>query len=228
MSKQLINIIINDTETLIESAGTTEHLEFIDGNNNPIPAGLPYHIHITTDKSYWYMTSGKHETDSILIFRADGNDPSFVRYRKLYSSKRQSYLYESKYIPTEIDYRQGSIQLYFAKQSNDTSGKVFEIGRDDFLRETPFYLKTQINLLITGDRTYVEDRNKRLIDTRDLQIPGLKDVLSPLYYFKPSKPTRDDVLARLDEFVEGRRKSQRENNTTSSTTNGGGNTSYGY
>ena len=97
MSKQLINIITKDTETLIKSAGITEHLEFVDGNKNPIPAGIPYHIHITSDKGYWYMTSNEHETDSILIFKADGNDPSFVRYRKLYGSNRQTYLYESRY-----------------------------------------------------------------------------------------------------------------------------------
>ena len=52
MSKQLINTITQDTETLIKSAGITEHLEFIDGDDNPIPAGIPYHIHITSDKSY--------------------------------------------------------------------------------------------------------------------------------------------------------------------------------
>ena len=106
MSKELINIITQDTETLIKSAGTTEHLEFVDGDKNPIPAGIPYHIHITSDKSYWYMTSNEHETDSILIFNADGNDPSFVRYRKLLGSERQNYLYESRYVPTEIDYKQ--------------------------------------------------------------------------------------------------------------------------
>ena len=33
MSKQLINIITKDTETLIKSAGITEHLEFVDGDN---------------------------------------------------------------------------------------------------------------------------------------------------------------------------------------------------
>ena len=42
MSKQLINTITQDTETLIKSVGTTEHLEFIDGNDNPIPAGTHY------------------------------------------------------------------------------------------------------------------------------------------------------------------------------------------
>ena len=148
MSKQLINIITNDTETLIKSAGITEHLEFVDGDENPIPAGIPYHIHITTDKSYWYMTSAEHETDSILIFKADGNDPSFVRYRKLYGSKRQTYLYESRYVPTEIDYRQGSIQLYFAKPANDTSAKVFEISGEDYNKITPNYLKIKINFII--------------------------------------------------------------------------------
>ena len=116
MSKQLINIITKDTETLIKSAGITEHLEFVDGDDNPIPAGIPYHIHITSDKSYWYMTSNEHETDSILIFKADGNDTSFVRYRKLLGSERQNYLYESRYVPTEIDYKQ--VELHYILQNN--------------------------------------------------------------------------------------------------------------
>jgi len=147
MSRQLINIITQDTETLIKSAGTTEHLEFIDGNDNPIPAGIPYHIHITSDKSYWYMTSAEHETDSILIFKADGNDPSFVRYRKLYGSNRQTYLYESRYVPTEIDYRQGRVQLYFAKPANDTSAKVFELVKKTFQKTHQITLKLKLILL---------------------------------------------------------------------------------
>ena len=219
MSKRLINIITQDTETLIKSAGTTEHLEFIDGNDNPISAGIPYHIHITSDKSYWYMTSSEHETDSILIFKADGNDPSFVRYRKLYGSNRQTYLYESRYVPTEIDYRQGSITLYFAKPANDTSAKVFEITQNDFLKETSNYRKTQINFIIKGERNDVETRNQRLIDVRDLQLPGLKQVLQPLRFFQPSKPTKEDVIARLESFVQER--TEEVTTPTTTTTSGG-------
>ena len=222
MSKRLINIITQDTETLIKSAGTTEHLEFIDGNDNPIPAGIPYHIHITSDKSYWYMTSAEHETDSILIFKADGNDPSFVRYRKLYGSNRQTYLYESRYVPTEIDYRQGSIQLYFAKPANDTSVKVFEISQEDFSKETSNYLKTQINFIIKGERNDVETRNQRLIDSRDLQLPGLKQVLQPLRFFQPSKPTKEDIIARLEGFVQERTEEATTPTTTSTTSYSGG------
>jgi len=218
MSKILINTITKDTETLIKSAGTTEHLEFIDGNDNPIPAGIPYHIHITTDKSYWYMTSSEHETDSILIFKADGNDPSFVRYRKLYGSERQTYLYESRYVPTEIDYRQGSIQLYFAKPANDTSAKVFEISREDFEKNTTNYLKTQINFIIKGERNDVETRNQRLIDSRDLQLPGLKQVLQPLRFFQPSKPTKEDVIVRLENFVQEKTEEPTTPTTPTTTT----------
>ena len=230
MSKQLINIITQDTETLIKSAGTTEHLEFIDSDRNPIPTGIPYHIHITTDKSYWYMTSAEHETDSILIFKADGNDPSFVRYRKLYGSERQTYLYESRYIPTEIDYRQGSIQLYFAKPANDTSAKVFEISQEDFSKETSNYLKTQINFIIKGERNDVETRNQRLIDSKDLQLPGLKEVLQPLRFFQPSKPTKEDVIARLESFVQERTEeptTPTTTTTTSTTSYSGGGSSGG-
>ena len=227
MSRQLINIITQDTETLIKSAGTTEHLEFIDGNDNPIPAGIPYHIHITSDKSYWYMTSNEHETDSILIFKADGNDPSFVRYRKLYGSQRQTYLYESRYIPTEIDYRQGRVQLYFAKPANDTSAKVFEISQEDFSKETSNYLKTQINFIIKGERNDVETRNQRLIDSRDLQLPGLKQVLQPLRFFQPSKPTKEDVIARLESFVQERTEEPTTTTTTSTTSYSGGGSSGG-
>jgi len=227
MSRQLIDIITQDTETLIKSAGTTEHLEFIDGNDNPIPAGIPYHIHITSDKSYWYMTSAEHETNSILIFKADGNDPSFVRYRKLYGSNRQTYLYESRYIPTEIDYRQGSITLYFAKPANDTSAKVFEISQEDFSKETSNYLKTQINFIIKGERNDVETRNQRLIDSRDLQLPGLKQVLQPLRFFQPSKPTKEDVIARLESFVQERTEEPTTTTTTSTTSYSGGGSSGG-
>ena len=54
---------------------------------------LGYHIHITTDKSYFYMTSNEHESNSILIFRADGNDSDYVKYRNLVGSKNQKYFF---------------------------------------------------------------------------------------------------------------------------------------
>ena len=82
MSKQLINTITQDTETLIKSAGITEHLEFVDGDEIPIPAGIPYHIHITDDKKYWYMTGSDHKDVSILIFKVRGGVPDFVKYNK--------------------------------------------------------------------------------------------------------------------------------------------------
>jgi len=233
MSRQLINLITQDTETLIKSAGTTEHLEFVDGDDNPIPTGIPYHIHITSDKSYWYMTSNEHETNSILIFKADGNDPSFVRYRKLYGSNRQTYLYESRYVPTKIDYRQGSIQLHFAKPANDTSAKVFEISQEDFNKTTQNYLKTQINFIIKGERNDVETRNQRLIDVRDLQLPGLKEILQPLRFFQPSKPTKEDVIERLEGFVQERVEgattptAPATTTTTSTTSYSGGGSSGG-
>lgn len=227
MSKDLINLITQDTETLIKSAGITEHLEFVDGNKNPIPVGIPYHIHITSDKSYWYMTSNEHETDSILIFKADGNDPSFVRYRKLYGSNRQTYLYESRYVPTEIDYRQGSISLYFAKPANDTSAKVFEISQDDFLKDTTNYTKIQIDFIIKGERSDVETRNQRLIDSKDLQLPGLKQVLQPLRFFQPSKPTKEDVIARLEGFVQERTEGATTPTAPTTRTSSGGSSGGG-
>ena len=67
MSKTLINIITNSTQKVIKSAGITEKLQFVDEFDNPVPEGIPYHIHITTDKSYFYMTSAQHETSSIVI-----------------------------------------------------------------------------------------------------------------------------------------------------------------
>ena len=56
MDKTLINIITNNTQQVIKSAGVTKQLEFVDGDNNPVPEGIPYHIHITTEKNYFYMT----------------------------------------------------------------------------------------------------------------------------------------------------------------------------
>ena len=115
MNKKLVNIVNNSTQHLIKSAGVTKKLEFADEIGNPIPEGIPYHIHITTNKNYFYMTSNEHEANSIIIFRNDGQDSDYVKYRKLKGSKSQKYLDENRTIPTLRDYENGFFTMYFAR-----------------------------------------------------------------------------------------------------------------
>ena len=200
MSKTLINIITNNTQKVIKSAGVTKKLEFIDEFDNPVPEGIPYHIHITSDKSYWYMTSNEHETNSIVIFRVDGNDSDYVKYRNLVGSKNQKYLSEERTTPTLRDYENGFFTMYFARQANDIDAKIFEISREDFNTKTPFYIKTLVTLRITGEKNSVREDNQKRIFFKDVNMPGLVDIVSPLQYFKEEKNTKEGVQDRLKNY----------------------------
>ena len=200
MSKQIINIITNNTQQVIKSAGVTKKLEFMDEFDNPVPEGIPYHIHITTDKSYFYMTSNEHESNSILIFRADGNDSDYVKYRNLVGSKNQKYLSEERTTPTLRDYENGFFTMYFARQANDIDAKIFEISREDFNTKTPFYIKTLVTLRITGEKNSVREDNQKRIFFKDVNMPGLVDIVSPLQYFKEEKNTKEGVQDRLKNY----------------------------
>ena len=200
MSKALIKIINISTQEIIKNAGITKKLEFIDELDNPVPEGIPYHIHITTDKSYWYMTSGEHETNSILIFKVGGDIPDFLKYRNLIGSKNQEYLSENRTIPTLRDYENGFLTMYFARQANDRNAKIFEISRDDFLKVTPFYIKTDLVLRIIGEKNSVSQTNYSRILSRQRSIPGLSNIVSPLQYFKPSRNTKQSVQDRLKSY----------------------------
>ena len=163
MSKSLVKIINNSTQEMINNAGVTKKLEFIDEFDIPVPEGIPYHIHITSDKSYWYMTSGKHETTSILIFKVDGKESDFVKYRNLIGSRNQEYLSEHRRVPLLSDYERGFFTLYFARQANDIDAKIFEISKDDYSLKTPFYIKTPVVLKITGDKESAQLNNEKSI-----------------------------------------------------------------
>tara|TARA_R100000234_G_scaffold115924_1_gene92384 strand:+ start:13 stop:627 length:615 start_codon:yes stop_codon:yes gene_type:complete len=185
MSKELIQIINNSTEKKIIDAGVTKKLEFIDGNDNPVPEGIPYHIHITSDKKYWYMTGSDHKDVSILIFKVTGNIPDFVKYRNLVGSKKQEYLTEQRTIPNSLDYESGFIHLFFARQANSLTEKIFEISEDDYKKDTPFYEKVVLELKIYGEEGEVKRFNENRIFLVDMQMPGIRMVVQPLQYFKP-------------------------------------------
>ncbi len=220
MNNELIQIINNSTEKKITDAGITKKFEFIDKNSNSIPEGIPYHIHITTDKKYWYMTSSDHEGDSILIFKVKGGVPDYVKYRNLVGSKSQEYLTEQKTVPNNLDYKKGFINLFFARQANASDEKVFEISEHDFRKDTPFYSKVSLQLKIFGERNEVEMFNLRRMNVANSRLRGLEYVVQPLQYFRPIKETTDDVKERLKRY-------QQVSSGTSTTTTSGG-SSGGY
>ena len=189
MNKGLIQIINNSTEKKIVDAGVTKKLEFVDSENNSVPVGIPYHIHITSDKKYWYMTGSNHEDVSILIFKVAGGVPDFVRYRNLVGSKREEYLTEQRTIPNNLDYKKGFITLFFARQANASDEKVFEISKNDFDKETPFYDKVRLQLKIFGNEEEVRIFNIRRINVANSRLRGIEYVVRPLQYFRPLKKT---------------------------------------
>ena len=207
---------------MINNAGVTKKLEFIDEFDIPVPEGIPYHIHITNDKSYWYMTSGKHEIASILIFKVNGKTSDFVKYRNLIGSRNQEYLSETRRAPLLSDYERGFFTLYFARQANDRSAKIFEITRDEFLKDTPFYIKTDLTLRITGEKSSVSNTNvARILSRQKRGIPGIADIISPLQFYRPSKNTKESVQDRLKNYKQ-ETPSSTSGGSTGGSSGGGG------
>ena len=187
MDKKFIDIITRNSFETIRSAGFTKRDEFVDINDNKIPEGIPYHIHRTRDKQEFYMTSEKHESKSILIFKEKGGITDFYRYKSLIDKKSEIYLQETPTIPTETDYERGFINLYFARQANDINSKIFEITSDDYVRKTPFYEKITLNLKITGNIQNVYSENTSEIKSNSIYFPKLSLVVSPLKHYKSSR-----------------------------------------
>jgi len=223
VSKSLIKIINNSTQEMINNAGVTKKLEFIDEFDIPVPEGIPYHIHITNDKSYWYMTSGKHEIASILIFKVNGKTSDFVKYRNLIGSRNQEYLSETRRTPLLSDYERGFFTLYFARQSNDRGAKIFEITRDEFLKDTPFYIKINLTLEITGEKSSVSNTNvARILSKEKRGIPGIADIVSPLQFYKQIKNTKESVKDRLENYKQETPSSTSGGSSGGSSSGGGG------
>ena len=220
MNNELINTINKSTEKKISDAGITKRLEFIDTDSNSVPEGIPYHIHITTDKKYWYMTSANHEGNSILIFKVKGGVPDYVKYRNLVGSGKQEYLTERKTVPNNLDYESGYITLFFARQANTPDEKVFEISEHDFRKDTPFYSKVSLELKIFGERNEVEVFNLRRMNVANSRLRGIEYVVRPLQYFRPIKETTDDIKERL------KRYQQVSTGPTTTTTSGGSSGGY--
>ena len=189
MNNELIDIINNSTEKKISDAGKTKKLEFVDSKNNPVPVGIPYHIHITTDKKYWYMTGKNHKNTSILIFKVGGDIPDYVKYRNLVGSRTQEYITEQRTTPKKLDYKRGLITVYCARQSNITDEKVVEISKKDFDKETPFYSKVSLELKMVGEEAEVRIFNIRRINVANSKLRGVEYVVRPLQYFRPLKKT---------------------------------------
>jgi hypothetical protein len=199
MRKTLINIIINSSIKTVNNAGFTKKDEFVDEKDNVIAEGIPYHIHYTPDKGEYYMTSGKHETNSIIIFKTE-NPTDFSKYRKLVGRKSQRYLQETRSAPGEIDYKRGFYTLYFARQANDTNAKVFEIRESDYKSDTPFYTKVILTLRISGEKDFVEFKNEIEINRVNSRLHGLSEVIYPLQFYRPGKKTQEDVEDRLGSY----------------------------
>ena len=208
---------------MINNAGVTKKLEFIDEFDIPVPEGIPYHIHITNDKSYWYMTSGKHEIASILIFKVNGKTSDFVKYRNLIGSRNQEYLSATRRPPLLSDYERGFFTLYFARQSNDRGAKIFEITRDEFLKDTPFYIKINLTLEITGEKSSVSNTNvARILSQEKRGMVGIADIVSPLQFYKQIKNTKESVKDRLENYKQETPSSTSGGSSGGSSGGGGG------
>ena len=213
-NKREVDFINNNTREVVKDLWVTQKEEFIDIRGDIINEGVPYHIHHTYDSETYYMTGEEHEISSILIFKLEDNS-ILSKYKRLVGKQRQIYLNETRSTPGELDYEQGFFIMYFARQSNDRNAKIFEITKEDYKLETPFYIKIGLKLLITGERERVERSN--MFNIVNL---GLIDIVSPLQFYRQGKNTRESVQDRLTTYQ------QVSSGTSTTTTSGGGSGGY--
>jgi hypothetical protein len=106
-------------------------------------------------------------------------------------------------VPKDSDYKRGYFYRYFYQQSNNKQGKVKEItdGEYNNLKSEYLYRTLKIKWKIIGEKENAKNINRKVTETADKVLPGIKNVLSRDYleFWKniPDKLTQFDVTNKL-------------------------------
>ena len=180
------------------SAGMTKSYGFIDGRGTAVKPGIPYHIHYTKDKKEYYMTGAVHSSKSKLIFKLIPNT-NFAKYKKSKQRKLKREMYIDPYVLriTKKDYKIGRVPRHFARQANDENGEIFEVSRNDFGLETPFYRKVTLDWMLVGPYNVVKKHNEGQISRASRVLPRISKILNPIQFLKPAKESKEYIFSQL-------------------------------
>ena len=208
--KEQMYKIHENTDFVENNAGVTKVGEFKYTYGANVRPGLKYHIHYTRDKQEVFMTGGVHTSKSKIIKKVRTEKDirevnvygktTFEKYSEVKQLGRELYPIKIGVIPSESDYRVGSIERYFAQKANDMEGDIFEVSKDDFDVKNPLFRFIAFSWVISGTRDEAIRQNQLTIDSL-ITVRGnkrLEKKLRPLQLWKPSEDSVDEVENKLD------------------------------
>lgn len=159
----------------------------LDGN----PYKGPYYVEEATNIAYTYSANTKKRKVLVPYYV---HNTETVRMR---NSIKGGYKSPSSYkpTPTDYDYRYGYILRYFLQKRTSPENSILEVSEEDFNSVSPNPSSTKIDersynsleLLwtITGNKSYVANSNKIILDKSENIFPGIKKFLPNLLeYYK--------------------------------------------
>ena len=185
-------------ERIIENAGVVEDTrDFFYQDGYPVEKGTPYHIHIDDyQKAETYMTGEKHEPNSVIIYRRNGNTV-FGQYKKIKPSrKKQEYLQPYKWSIKKKDISRGYSKRYFAKE-NFGERKIIEVSERDGKGVPKLYQLINLKWFLGYDKALIEFQNLLSLGYAKKNGFYLYNTISPLSGFLGSE---NPLLDRAEEL----------------------------
>ena len=121
-----------------------------------------------------------------------GNDTLFSKYKKAKGS-----LAREKYIKPKSPVVTGKKEIiirYFARYNLDIDKIIFETDKINFNLAGDFYDKVSLSWRIKGTVAEVAMANRREIKRGDIELGGLRSILSNLFEFYVPEITPEDVM----------------------------------
>ena len=195
-NKQQIQAIKENNERTIQGLRTGFREFTYDETGGYVKPDKLYSVYYTLTKKQVYLTGTEGTYNSKIINKVVEND-LFARYSKIKTSTRQDYPGVTPAVPTDTDYKNGSITRYFTQIGNDKTKPVFEVSIKDYNNKNSLYKYTQINWRITGKKQEVERDNQLTINSLLKEYPTITKTLTTLQFWIQSKDSRDTIENKL-------------------------------
>jgi len=189
----------------VNNAGVVKQSnEFMFPDGGSVEVGTSYHIHYSpVEKKEIYMTGKKHNDSSLPVIRLMGstNFGKYVEVKKIKNGMK--YLSEHKFKVTKKHRKIGNIIRYFAQESNNSSSPVFEISKNNYNINTPFYKKVKMKWSLDLNNEIMI--NKNIDEMNKIVKQGFSSLeysLNPSEgYIGENKPSREEQLERLSKLL---------------------------
>lgn len=189
----------------VNNAGVVKQSnEFMFPDGGSVEVGTPYHIHYSpVEKKEIYMTDKKHNDTSLPIVRLMGstNFGKYVEVKNIQNGMK--YLSEHKFKVTKKHRKIGNTVRYFAQESNNSLSSVFEISKNDYNINTPFYKKVKMEWSLDLNNEIMI--NKNIDEMNKIVKQGFSSLeysLNPSEgYIGGNKSPREEQLERLSKLL---------------------------